>query len=120
MTLSILIVEDQPIIAMDLEDVLLEAGYRIAGIADNMHNALDIAAVEHVDVAIMDIDLAFGTNGIETARRLRERHDVGSLFVSARLTDEAKAMVLEWQPVGFVSKPFQSRDIIKALLSVPS
>lgn len=115
MTLNVMIVEDEALIAMDLEDLLLDAGHRVVGIADNMHRALEIAAVESIDVAIMDIDLAMDTNGIETARHLRERHDVASLFVSGRINDETRAMALEWKPVGFIGKPFQAHQITSLL-----
>ncbi|RYG97081.1 MAG: response regulator [Alphaproteobacteria bacterium] len=115
MSLRILLVEDEPLIAMDLEDILLDAGNVVVAIATNMHHALEVAETSKIDIAILDIDLALGTNGIETAKRLRERHNVSSLFVSAQLTDETRAMALEWQPLGFVAKPFSADQIVTAL-----
>lgn len=120
MTLSILIVEDEPIIAMDLEDVLLDAGHRIVAIAGDMHEALEVARTQQLDAAIMDVDLALGTNGFETARRLRMQFDVGSLFVSGRLTPQLRSCALQWRPIGFVDKPFRGGDVVRALASIPS
>lgn len=115
MRLRILIVEDDALIATSLEDILVRAGHEVVGTAIHMHGALRAADGAYADVAIMDVDLAAGTNGVETAKLLRERHDVPSLFVSARADDELRAMASEWRPVGFVGKPFGDAQILGAL-----
>lgn len=117
MRLHVMIVEDEPLIAMDLEDILKAAGHVVVGIANNMHHALDIAAANALDLAIMDVDLAMGTSGVETARRLRTSHGVASLFVSGRLDEATKSMALEWGPVGFIGKPFDADQIVEVLFS---
>ncbi|WP_062227864.1 response regulator [Aureimonas frigidaquae] len=119
MHLKIMIVEDERLIAMDLEDILEGEGHVVVGVAADMYGALEIAAENPgMDLAIMDIDLARGTSGIDTARLLREDYDVGSLFVSGRISEETHAMALEWKPIGFVGKPFAGTQIIKALSGV--
>ncbi|ALN75712.1 MULTISPECIES: response regulator [unclassified Aureimonas] len=117
--LRVLIVEDEPLIALDLQDILQDAHHEVVGIANSMTTALTLAEA-HVpfDVAIMDVDLADGSNGIKTAQRLRDEHNVASLFVSGRLTEENRAMAAEWRPVGFVCKPFLSSQILGALEKV--
>lgn len=115
MRLHILIVEDDPLIAMDLDFILEDAGFRVVGIAPSMHAALNIADQKHIDIAIMDINLANGTNGIETAKRLRQDHDVPSLFVSAEITERTRVAALKWEPVGFIGKPYRAEQIIEAI-----
>jgi two-component system, response regulator PdtaR len=115
MALCVLIVEDEPLIAMDLRSILEEAGFEIAGVASRMSEAMAIAAQAPLDIAIMDYHIAGRHNGVDVARRLREEHGVGSLFVSANLDDQLRAMAAEWQPVGFIGKPFLAEQITKAL-----
>lgn len=116
MSLRVLIVEDETLIALHLVSILEDNGHAVIGIATTMASALDIArANPAIDLAVMDVDLAAGPDGVETARRLRQDHDVASLFVSATLTEEVRARAAAWHPVGFISKPFGEREIVRAI-----
>ncbi|MDY8110226.1 response regulator [Fulvimarina sp. 2208YS6-2-32] len=120
MTLRILIVEDELLLAMDLEDILLEAGYVVAGHATDMKQAIALAegSGSRIDVAIMDVNLARGSNGVETAGVLRRRWNIPSLFLSGNLDERTRALASEWAPIGFVGKPFSEREVLKALSCV--
>lgn len=118
MRLRILIVEDDMLISLALEDILERADHIVVASAIDMHGALKAAESSQADIAIMDVDLARGTSGVETARLLRQRHDIPSLFVSGRLSDELRAMASEWDPAGFIGKPFAERQILEALKTV--
>lgn len=120
MALSIMIVEDEHLLAMDLEDILTHAGYEVAGHAVDMHQAVALAERhgDQIDIAIMDMNLARGTNGVATAKVLRQRWNIPSLFVSGNLDDKTRALALEWQPVGFVGKPFSEREVLAAISTV--
>lgn len=115
MSLRVLIVEDELILAMDLEDILVGAGYSVVGMASDMHEALLLAEKHSPDIALMDVNLARGTNGVETARLLRQRFDVPSLFISGNLDVEMRAGMADCQPVGFVPKPFCEQDVLKGI-----
>ncbi|MCK5931024.1 MAG: response regulator [Fulvimarina manganoxydans] len=116
---SILIVEDEMLLAMDLEDVLVEAGYTVVGNAVDMHQAIALAELHGngIDAAIMDVNLARGTNGVETAGRLRAGWNIPSLFVSGNLDEKTRARAMEWEPIGFVGKPYSEREVLSALKS---
>jgi len=118
-TLCIMIVEDEMLLAMDLEDILTGAGHKVAGQASDLKQAVALAerVGEHVDVAIMDVNLARGTNGVETAAILRQRWDIPSLFVSGNLDEKTRALALEWEPIGFVGKPYSEREVLAAIAS---
>ncbi|KQT44615.1 hypothetical protein ASG43_14960 [Aureimonas sp. Leaf454] len=120
MTLRVLIVEDEMLLALDLEDILVEAGYHVVGNAVDMHQAIATCEKlgDRIDIAIMDVHLARGTNGVETAKILRQRWNIPSLFVSGNIDDKMQALALEWRPAGFVGKPFSQREVLKALASV--
>ncbi len=70
MPIQILIVEDELIIATNLEETLLNAGYGISGIARTYAEAREIARHKAVDVALVDVRLATAPDGIATAREL--------------------------------------------------
>lgn len=120
MPLRVLIVEDELLLAMDLEDILADAGYHVIGNAVDMHQAVTLCETHggRVDIAIMDVHLARGTNGVETARILRQRWNIPSLFVSGNIDEKMQAMALEWEPVGFLGKPFSQRAVLEALATV--
>lgn len=112
MGIKVLIVEDELILALDLEDMLTGAGYAVVGIAADMHQALALAEKHAPDLALMDVNLARGTNGVETARLLRQRFDVPSLFVSGNLDEKTRAVASQWAPLGFVRKPFLEPEVL--------
>lgn len=115
--LRIMIVEDEMLLAMDLEDMLLDAGYVIVGQAADMAQALAIAekAEGGIDLAIMDVNLARGSNGVETAGELRRRWDIPSIFVSGNLDERTRALAMQWKPIGFVGKPYSEREVLAAI-----
>ncbi|WP_320201637.1 response regulator [Agrobacterium sp. rho-13.3] len=120
MPLRVMIVEDEMLLALDLEDMLVDAGYTVVGQASDMPQAIALAETVggSVDVAIMDVNLARGTNGIETAGALRQRWNIPSLFVSGNLDERTRAAAQEWQPIGFVGKPYSEREVLSSLMQI--
>jgi DNA-binding response OmpR family regulator len=117
MPLRIMIVEDEMLLAMDLEDMLSDAGYSVAGQASDMHEAIKLAELcdGKIDIAIMDVNLARGSNGVETAGVLRRRWNIPSLFVSGNLDEQTRALAAHHDPIGFVGKPYSEREVLAAL-----
>jgi len=117
MPLQVMIVEDEMLLALDLEDMLVKAGHIIAGQASHMLQALSLAEQlgGRIDVAIMDVNLARGSNGIETAAALRKRWNIPSLFVSGNLDERTRQLAQQWHPLGFVGKPYSERELLSSL-----
>ncbi|MBY2993626.1 response regulator [Rhizobium leguminosarum] len=65
-------------------------------------------------MAIMDVNLARGSNGVETAG-LRQRWDIPSLFVSGNLDEGIRSRAMQYRPVGFIGKPYSEREILMAI-----
>lgn len=107
--LRILIVEDEALVALDLENILREAGFEIVGIVDTEADA--VAKAEHLrpDVVLMDIALRQG-DGISAARQLR---DVPTqiVFVSGNSDPGTLAAVHALGPAGFIRKPFAAERL---------
>jgi DNA-binding NarL/FixJ family response regulator len=111
----ILIVEDELIVALDLKQILEQYGLEVVGTAPSAYAALQIAVETHPDLALMDINIAGGMSGIETARQLRESYGVPSVFLTAYCDDTTLAGVAAEMPYGYLIKPFSSRELEVAL-----
>lgn len=120
MPLRVMIVEDEMLLAMDLEDMLIDAGHVVVGQASDMLQAIALAERVDgaVDVAIMDVNLARGTNGVDTAAALRNRWNVPSLFVSGNLDERTRALAQASKPIGFVGKPYSEREVLSHLIEI--
>lgn len=70
---TILIAEDEPLIAMMLEDFLAELGHRVAGVADSVARALDRVSAADFDIAILDVRLRDGETCWPVADALADR-----------------------------------------------
>lgn len=120
MALRVLIVEDEAILALDLEAEVEDAGHVVVAIAADTDQAVRAAAKARPDIAFMDIRLARGSSGIEAARILRERWDIPCIFLSANLDPATRAAVTPLLPLGFISKPFHPRMVREALADAAS
>jgi len=111
---DVLIIEDEPLIALDLEDLVEALGHRVIGIARTRSDALAIARSRRPGLIIADIQLADGSSGLEAVNDLLATFQVPVIFITAFperfLTGERP------EPAFLVSKPFQPKTI-SALVS---
>lgn len=113
--ISILIVEDEALIASYIKEVLGESGFGVAGIAASGREALSLAAESRPDLALVDIRLTGPIDGIELACRLREEFDVPSIFLSGLVNAETIERARAAQPLGFLAKPFRPSQVFNAI-----
>ncbi len=107
MTNTALIVEDEIFVALDLERILIDAGYDVVGIAADRESA--IAAAPGCSFAFVDINLRDGPTGPEIARRMAADHGVKVVFVTANPSQIGDAECL-----GYIRKPFSDAAILAA------
>ena len=108
----ILIVEDEALVAFQIEDVLVGAGFEVVGISDTMASSIALADEGHPDLALCDIRLG-AESGIAIAAMLKER-GVPSLFVSGNCATAEGAGV----GLGCLHKPFDQHRLLKAIAVV--
>jgi len=109
--IKILIVEDETIVAKDIEQSLRALGYQVLGIAVTGAAALQLAEEAAPDLILMDIKLKGEMDGIATAERIRKRFDLPVVLLTA-FSDEGtlqRAKVTE--PFGYLLKPFEEREL---------
>ena len=108
---KILIVEDEFIVANDIEARLLDLGYTVAGKADSGAAAIEIAGTLSPDLVLMDIRLQGSMDGITAATEIRHRFRLPVVFLTAYADDSTLQRAKEAEPFGYVLKPFEDREL---------
>jgi PAS domain S-box-containing protein len=107
----ILIVEDEAIIAMELENQLQSLGYNVTSIVDTGVKAIEKAEKDKPDLILMDIRIKGEMDGIETAEVIRKRFAIPVIFSTAYLDEIRIERAKITMPFGYVLKPIQERDL---------
>ena len=107
--LRVLIVEDQALLAMELELVLSESGCNVVGCAMDTAGALAIAEQDRPELALVDINLLDGMTGPDIARRLIKDHGTAVVFLTANPEQIPDGFA---GALGAVSKPFDEATIL--------
>ncbi len=117
---SILIVEDEAIVAMDLEHIVKSAGYTVAGIAVTADDAVKMTAEKNPGLVLMDIILCGCGDGIDAAVEIRKTSDVPILFCTANADPETIARIRSVTHSGCLIKPLSARTLYEKIsLYVP-
>lgn len=109
--LRVLIVEDEAIIAMELEMLLEEVGAEVVGIAMSAAEAEQIAATHAPDLITMDINLKGARDGVSAAIGIFQSHGIRSVFVSAYGDAGTVARAAPANPIGWIRKPIEKYDL---------
>ncbi|MBT5427673.1 MAG: response regulator [Bacteroidetes bacterium] len=107
----ILIVEDEAIIAMEIESQLLSLGYEVTSIVDTGEKAINKAEEDKPVLILMDIRIKSEMDGIEAAEEIRNRFGIPVIFSTAYLDQERIERAKITMPFGYVLKPIQERDL---------
>lgn len=108
--LKVLIVEDEALVALDLEFMLEEAGHTPVGHADDLASALEVVEMTTPDIALVDMQLAMGESGLRVARELRER-DIPVLFATGNCPGDGGRAIA----IGCLHKPIVEQSLRAAL-----
>lgn len=108
---SVLVVEDQMVVALHIAHSLERLGYRIAGRARNAEDAVRLAAELAPDVVLMDIHLEGALDGVEAARRIRAEVDIPIVFLTAFADPATVERAVASSPFGYVVKPFRPGEL---------
>ncbi len=109
--LQVLVVEDEAIVALELEYAVRDAGLSVAGVAGDLGEADAIASKERIDIALVDMNLRDGFSGLKVASMLSER-GASVVFLTAN-PDQAPADFPD--ALGVYPKPYDL-DVVRGLL----
>jgi PAS domain S-box-containing protein len=107
----ILIVEDEGIVALDIEKTLVDLGFEVTGKAASAVEALASAAANRPDLVLMDIRIRGELDGIQTAELLRRDYDVPVAYLTAYGDAETIQRAKKTAPAGFLLKPFKQAEL---------
>ncbi len=108
---TVLIVEDEAIVAEDLAGKLRGLGHEVAGIAMEGEEAIALVESLRPHLVLMDIWLAGTIDGIEAAEAIRNRFDVPVIYLTAHSDSATLARAKTTGPFGYILKPFEERDL---------
>jgi hypothetical protein len=108
---KILIVEDERIVALNIQNRLESLGYAVAANVPSGEAAIQIAAQSRPDLILMDIKLKGKVDGIEAAGQIRNRFQLPVVYLTAYTDDETLNRAKLTEPYGYILKPFESRDL---------
>ncbi|MGB1190356.1 MAG: putative bifunctional diguanylate cyclase/phosphodiesterase [Pseudomonadales bacterium] len=110
-TPRVYIVEDEVLVARDVQSRLEKLGYRVIGSAARGEDAVAQVLNDLPDLILMDINLKGDMDGIEAANRIRAEVDLPIIFCTAYSNDETLARAKVTVPYGYVLKPFDNREL---------
>lgn len=114
---KVLIVEDEPIVALDLKQEVEQLGCEVVGVAESAEEALVAVELCRPDLALLDVRIAGSMDGIQTARMLRGGYRIPAVFLTSYSDETTIARAAREMPYGYLTKPFQSCEL-KATLRV--
>jgi diguanylate cyclase (GGDEF)-like protein len=108
---SILVVEDEGIVARDLQESLKRLGYQVAGVASEGAQAVSMAEQRHPALVVMDVSLRGDIDGIQAARLIQERSHVPVIFLTGHSDPATLQRAVTAGPLGYILKPFQEVEL---------
>jgi len=110
-TSTLLLVEDEKIIALDLKRSVEKLGYTVVGLASTGEKAIEFLETTRPDLVLMDIMLGKGMNGIECARIIDDEWQIPVIFLTAYADDGILEEAKKAKPYGYIIKPFRMKDL---------
>ena len=112
---QILVVEDEAIVALDIQSKLRSRGYEVPALASSGKEAVEIADALRPDLVLMDIQLEGDIDGVEAAEQIRRRFGTPVVYLTAYSDDRTLQRAKVAEPFGYLLKPFEERKLHAAI-----
>ena len=109
--LNIFIVEDESIVAKDIQNSLTKLGYNVVGFANNGKDAIEKITELMPDLVLMDIMIKGPLTGIEVSEKIKEKMNVPVIFLTAYADEGTLSRAKITEPYGYILKPFKELDL---------
>lgn len=109
--INIFIVEDESIVAKDIQNSLIKLGYNVVGIANNGADAIEKVVELAPDLVLMDIMIKGNLTGIEASEKIKEQINVPVIFLTAYADESTLTRAKITEPYGYILKPFKEIDL---------
>lgn len=108
---KILIVEDESIVAKDIQNSLKKLGYLVPTIVSSGEKAIEEIEENRPELVLMDIMLKGQMTGIESANVIRDRFQIPVIFLTAYADDNTISQAKIAEPYGYIIKPFKEKEL---------
>jgi PAS domain S-box-containing protein len=108
---NILVVEDEIIVAKDMQLKLEKLGYVVISIVSTGEDAIKQVEISHPDLVLMDIRLEGKMDGIQAANHIRNNYNIPVIFITAYGDEDTFTRAKITEPFGFILKPFEIREL---------
>jgi DNA-binding LytR/AlgR family response regulator len=112
---QILIIEDELLVALDLQERLKQHGFDVVGVADNFQDALTLFKEFLPDLVLIDITIKDDKTGIDIAKAMNELHLTPFIYISAHSDVLNVNKAKNTNPSGYLVKPFTTRSLLVAI-----
>lgn len=109
--INILVVEDESIVAKDIQQSLKKLGYNVVGVSSTAEQAIEKATELKPELVLMDIMLKGELSGIDAAMEIRSKLDIPVVFLTAYADSATLNKAKETEPFGYIIKPFKEIDL---------
>lgn len=113
--MKVLIIEDEPLIALTLKILLEKKGLEVVGDAANYKDAKELFYKDIPDIVLSDINLEHDENGIDVVKKLKDMCDFEVIYLTSYGSDAVIEKAIETNPVAYITKPFKENDLYAAL-----
>lgn len=108
---KIMIIEDDPIVALDLQERLYEMGCHVIGIAFDERGAIELMQHSQVDILLCDIDLKHRVSGIEIVRKIRQSYNPAVIYLTGMEDVQTMQNAIDTAPAGYLTKPYRYNEL---------
>jgi PAS domain S-box-containing protein/putative nucleotidyltransferase with HDIG domain len=108
---TILVVEDESIIAHDIQNMLLSLNYDVVGVTTASKEAINIAKKKNPSLVLMDIMLQGTLGGVNAADVIYKKHNIPVVYLTSYADETTLQLAKETAPFGFLLKPFEEREL---------
>ncbi|MBD2094337.1 response regulator [Trichocoleus sp. FACHB-591] len=115
MSTKILVVEDEKIIAFDIQKSLESSGYSVPAIVSSGEQVIEKIPEVEPDLVLMDIILKGDLDGVKTAEIVRDRFDIPVVYLTAHADETTLKRAKISDPFGYILKPFEDRELVTTI-----
>ena len=108
---SVYIVEDESIVAKDIQNSLKKLGYNVLGISNNGADAIKQIVELEPNIVLMDIMIKGPLTGIDVAEKIKKEYNIPVIFLTAYADESTLAKAKITEPYGYILKPFKEIDL---------
>ncbi len=113
--IKVIIVEDEPLISLNLSMILQKRGFEVVGQAANFKDAYELFCANKPDIILSDIRLEEDVSGIEVVKELKKIADFQVIYLTSYADDAMIEKAIETNPIAYITKPFKENDLNASL-----